>query len=147
MCLTYLLAAEQLTVTANPLLPGVSWFTNSMLVTIIVTGLVLLWARRSTKKMTLIPSGIQNLFEALVETLYITFEGIVGKHMIPKVFPLIATQFIFILAANWFGLVPGVGTIGFGPPGTGPFALKEVTQPLLRPANADLNMTLGMALF
>ena len=76
-----------------------------------------------------------------------TFEGIVGKHMIPKVFSLIATLFIFILAANWFGLVPGVGTIGFGEPGGGPLGLKEMAHPLLRPANADLNMTLGMALF
>src|SRR5271163_3973020 len=138
--LVYILAAEQLTVAANPLFPKATWFTNSMLVTIIVTILVLIWARRSTAKMELVPSRVQNLFEALVETLYITFEGIVGKHMIPKVFPLIATQFIFILSANWFGLIPGVGTIWFRT-GTGE------TQPLLRPANADLNMTLGMALF
>ncbi len=144
---TYLLAAEQLTVTANPLFPNMTWFTNSVLVTVIVTALVVIWARRSTAKMTLMPSGPQNLFEAVVETLYITFEGIVGKHMISKVFPLIATLFIFILSANWFGLIPGVGTIGFGEPGTFPLALKEVTAPLLRPANADLNMTLGMALF
>jgi F-type H+-transporting ATPase subunit a len=144
---TYLLAAEQLTVTANPLNPNVSWFTNSMLVTVIVTILVVVWARRSTAKMSLIPSGVQNLFEAVVETLYVTFEGIVGKHMIPKVFSLLGTLFIFILAANWFGLIPGVGTIGFGEPGTLPLSLKEVSAPLLRPANADLNMTLGMALF
>jgi F-type H+-transporting ATPase subunit a len=142
---TYLLAAEQLTVTPNPLIGN--WFTNSMLVTLIVTVLVVIWARRSTKKMTLIPNGVQNLFEAVVETLYLTFEGIVGKHMIPKVFSLLGTLFIFILAANWFGLVPGVGTIGFGEPGPGPLALKEMSHPLLRPANADLNMTLGMALF
>jgi F-type H+-transporting ATPase subunit a len=43
--------------------------------------------------------------------------------------------------------VPGVGSIGFGEPGGGPLGLKEVDHPLLRPANADLNMTLGMALF
>ena len=147
MELTYLLAAEQLTVQANPLLPHATWFTNSMLVTIIVTVLVVIWARRSTARMELVPSRVQNLFEAVVETLYITFEGIVGKHMIPKVFALLASLFIFILAANWFGLVPGVGTIGFGEPGTVPLSLKEITQPLLRPANADLNMTLGMALF
>src|ERR1700736_6146638 len=146
MELTYLLAAE-LTVTANPLIPVAGWFTNSMLVTVIVTILVVIWARRSTEKMALIPNGVQNLFEAVVETLYVTFEGIVGKHMIPKVFSLIATLFIFILTANWFGLVPGVGTIGFGEPGGGPLGLKEVDYPLLRPANADLNMTLGMALF
>ncbi len=144
---TYLLAAEQLTVTANPLIPEAAWFTNSMLVTMIVTVLVVIWARQSTKKMTLVPDGVQNLFEALVETLYVTFEGVVGKHMIPKVFSLIATLFVFILTANWFGLVPGVGSIGFGEPGGGPLGLKEVDHPLLRPANADLNMTLGMALF
>jgi F-type H+-transporting ATPase subunit a len=147
MELTYLLAAEQLTVTANPLNANVGWFTNSMLVTVIVTILVVVWARRSTEKMSLIPSGVQNLFEAVVETLYVTFEGIVGKHMIPKVFSLLGTLFIFILASNWFGLIPGVGTIGFGEPGTLPLSLKEVSAPLLRPANADLNMTLGMALF
>lgn len=147
MELTYLLAAEQLTVSANPLIPRASWFTNSMLVTVIVTILVVVWARRSTAKMSLIPSGVQNLFEALVETLYLTFEGIVGKHMIPKVFSLLGTLFIFILAANWFGLIPGVGTIGFGEPGTLPFSLKGVSAPLLRPANADLNMTFGMAIF
>jgi F-type H+-transporting ATPase subunit a len=144
---TLFLAAEELTVIPDKLIPGVSWFTNSMLVTIIVTLLIVLWARRSTAKMQLVPQGVQNLFEALVETLYATFEGIVGKHMIPKVFALIATLFIFILTANWFGLVPGVGTIGFGVPGNFPLSLKEITAPLLRPSNADLNMTLGMALF
>jgi F-type H+-transporting ATPase subunit a len=140
------LAAEELTVIPNQLVPGVGWFTNSMLVTIIVTSLIIIWARLSTKKMQLVPQGPQNLFEALVETLYLTFESIVGKHMIAKVFPLLATLFIFILTANWFGLVPGVGTIGFGEPGNFPLSLKEISAPLLRPANADLNMTLGMAL-
>jgi F0F1-type ATP synthase membrane subunit a len=75
MELTYLLAAEELTVTANPLIPIAGWFTNSMLVTMIVTVLVVVWARRSTAKMTLVPSGTQNLFEAVVETLYVTFEN------------------------------------------------------------------------
>jgi len=143
---TLFLAAEELTVIPDRLIPGVGWFTNSMLVTIIVTILIILWARLSTKKMQLVPQGTQNLFEALVETLYLTFESIVGKHMIASAFPLLATLFIFILTANWFGLVPGVGTIGFGAPGDFPLSLKEVSAPLLRPANADLNMTLGMAL-
>jgi len=66
--------------------------------------------------------------------------------MISKVFPLLATLFIFILAANWIGLFPGVGTIGFGKPGPGFLSLSEVDAPLLRPANADLNMNAGMAL-
>src|SRR5258707_3348532 len=141
------IAAEQLSVIANPLSPLGPWFPNSFVFTVIVTGLIIWVARRATRNMQLVPSGPQNLFELIVETLYNTFEGIVGRHMISKVFPLLATLFIFILAANWIGLVPGVGTIGFGKPGPGFLSLSEVEAPLLRPANADLNMTLGMALF
>jgi len=106
---------------------------------------ILVLARRATAKMQLVPSGAQNLFEVLVEGLYDMLEGIVGKRLIGRTFPLLATIFIFILAANWFGLVPGVGTIGFGEK-TGPLTLKEIEHPLLRPSNADLNMTLAMAL-
>src|SRR5439155_7558732 len=75
---------------------------------------------------------------------YGTLEGIVGKQMISRTFPLLATIFIYILTANWFGLLPGVGTIGFGEK-SGLLALTEVTHPLLRPASADLNMTLAIA--
>lgn len=123
---------------------GMRWFTNSIFVTIIVATLILVLARRATRHMQLVPVGGQNLFESLVEGLYDMFEGIVGKHMIPHVFSLLATLFIFILAANWFGLLPGVGTIGWGPK-TGPLTVSHVEHPLLRPASADLNMTLAMS--
>jgi F-type H+-transporting ATPase subunit a len=142
-----LIAAEQISVNANPIAPFATWLTNSFVFTVIVTGLVVWVARWATRNMQLVPSGPQNFFELVVETLYNTFEGIVGRHMISKVFPLLATLFIFILAANWIGLIPGVGTIGFGKPGPGFLSLSEVDAPLLRPANADLNMTFGMALF
>jgi F-type H+-transporting ATPase subunit a len=147
MQITYLLGAEELTVQANPLLPDSRWFTNSLLVTIIVTVLMLIWARLSTRHMEVVPKGPQNLFEAVVETVYNLFESVVGRHMVAKVFPLLATLFLFILAANWFGLIPGVGTIGFGKSGPGILSLEELHQPLLRPSNADLNMTFGMAAF
>jgi F-type H+-transporting ATPase subunit a len=142
-----LIAAEELLPKATSFSASRSWFTDSFVFTVIITVLIILVARWATRNMQMVPSGPQNLFETLVEKLYNTFAGIVGRHMIPKVFPLLATLFIFILASNWFGLVPGVGTIGFGKPGAGLLALSEVDEPLLRPANADLNMTLGMALF
>ena len=144
---TPVIAAEQLTMNAQPFLPNVSWLTNSLVVAVIVTILVLVWARRATRHIEVLPSRRQNAFEAIVEGLYSLFEGIVGRHMIPKVFPLLATLLLFILASNWFGLVPGVGTIGWGKPAPGFLALDDVTTPLLRPANADLNTTVGMALF
>ena len=143
---TIIIAAGEITVQPNRLLPSLGWLTNSFVFTVIVTGLIIIVARSATRKMDLVPEGAQNFIEALVETLYDTFENIVGRHMITKVFPVIATLFIFICAANWIGLVPGVGTIGWGKPGPGLFSLTEIDRPLLRPADADLNMTLGMAI-
>ena len=64
--------------------------------------------------MQLVPGATQNSFEAVVEFLYDMVEGIVGKHMVGRVFSLLATLFIFILAANWFSILPGVGSIGWG---------------------------------
>jgi F-type H+-transporting ATPase subunit a len=142
---TIILAAGEITVQPNRLLPSLGWLTNSFVFTVIVTGLIVVGARAATRRMNLVPTGAQNFIEALVETLYATFENIVGRHMITKVFPVIATLFIFICAANWIGLVPGVGTIGWGKPGPGLWSLTEIDRPLLRPADADLNMTLGMA--
>ena len=60
-----------------------------------------------------------------------------------KTFWFFGTLFLFILAANWVGLVPGVGTIGWGHQTAHGFVID---QPLFRGANADLNMTLAMAL-
>ncbi|CAN5599199.1 F0F1 ATP synthase subunit A [soil metagenome] len=129
-------------------LPFASWLTNSILFTVIVIVAVLFFARRATRNMQLVPDRRQNFFEALVEGLYSLLEGIVGRHLIGKCFGFLASIFIFLLTANWFGLIPGVGTIGWGVSKTGsslPLALDHVSQPLLRPASADLNMTLGLA--
>ena len=90
------------------------WLTNSVLVAALVVLVVLWWARKATRTMQLVPGGTQNSFEAVVEFLYDMLEGIVGKHMVGRVFSLLATLFIFILLANWFGLLPGVGSIGWG---------------------------------
>src|SRR4051812_3365016 len=131
-------------ITATPAFPSARYLTNSIVVALLVTVLLLVLARKATRHMQLIPRGTQNVFEALVEGLYEMLEGIVGKHMIARTFPLLATIFIYILTANWFGLLPGVGTVGFGEK-SGPLALSEVTNPILRPASADLNMTLAIA--
>jgi F-type H+-transporting ATPase subunit a len=130
--------------TVVPDTPLFEWLTNSVLVAALVVGVVIYWARSSTRRMEMVPGVRQNLFEALIETLYDTVEGIVGRHMAPKVFPLLGSIFIFVLVANWFALMPGVGSIGWGPT-SGFLTLKEVEVPILRPATADLNMTLGIA--
>jgi len=120
------------------------WLTNSILVSVLVVGLVLLFARQSTVRLRMVPGGLQNLFEIVVETTYEAIEGIVGPHIAKKSFGFLASLFLFILFSNWFGLLPGVGTIGWGPK-SGFMTVSEVEVPLLRPTTADLNMTLGLA--
>jgi len=117
--------------------------SNSMVVTWIVAVGLIVFAQMSTRRMTDVPGGAQNLLEWLVEGLYSLLESIIGRHLVEKTFWFFGTIFIFILAANWLGLIPGVGTIGWGHQTAHGFKVEE---PLLRGANADLNMTLAMAL-
>ncbi len=116
--------------------------TNSMLTMVLVMIFLSVVSWSATRKMRLVPGGLQNLYEAVIEMLLALVENTVGRNLGRKIFPLIATLFLFITTANWFGLFPGFGTIGF---------LRTVDDhhvfvPLLRAANADLNMTLAMAI-
>ncbi|MDQ3930478.1 MAG: F0F1 ATP synthase subunit A [Chloroflexota bacterium] len=87
-------------------------FTNSMLYTLIVIAALVLFFAVATRRMSVVPRGSQNFAEAVVEFLLGTTEGTAGRRVGRRIFPLIATLFIFIIAANWSGLLPGVGTIG-----------------------------------
>jgi F-type H+-transporting ATPase subunit a len=118
--------------------------TNSMVVTWIVAAGILVCAQLATRKIKPVPTGLQNFWEWLVESLHTFLENIIGHVLVRKTFWFFATIFIFILFLNWFGLVPGVGSIGWGhhDAATGAF---HVDRPLLRGANADLNLTLAMA--
>ena len=125
-----------------------SFITNSMFVALIVLGVIGMLANKATKNMRMIPSGVQNGFEFVIEFLYGQVEAIVGEKVAPRAFPLLATLFLFVLTANWMGLFPGVGTVGFGGL-VGPLTADAESYdftPIFRPATADLNMTLGMAL-
>lgn len=143
--------------------------TNSALTMLLVmAGLVLFFAR-ATRKRALVPSGSQNVAEAIVEWLLQLVEGAAGKNLGRRIFPLIASLFIFIISANYAGLLPFVGTVGVyeraapaeaatkvvqvassdGRAASAPAASPEAEKvfvPFLRSPNADLNMTIAMAL-
>ena len=70
-------------------------------------------------------------------------EGLIGAHLIRRTFWFFGSVFIFILATNWVGLIPGVGSMGWGQQTAEGFRLEE---PFFRGANADVNLTLAMAL-
>jgi F-type H+-transporting ATPase subunit a len=117
--------------------------TNSMVVTWIVALGLIVFAQVATRRMKQVPDGAQNFWEWLVEGLSSFLEGVIGRHLVQRTFWFFASVFIFILFANWAGLIPGFGTIGWKVQ----FADGHSEwRPLFRGANADLNMTLAMAL-
>ena len=123
---------------------GKSFVTSSMLVSWVVAIVLIIFARYATRRIQEVPSGAQNFWEWLVESLHDFLEGIIGADLVKKTFWFFASAFIIILFTNWFGLIPGVGTMGWGVhDAKGHF---EITNPLLRGGNADLNMTLAMSM-
>ena len=117
--------------------------TNSMVVTWIVALFLIIFARVAMKHPQMIPSGLQNFWEWLVESLYKFLEDIIGHDLVKKTFWFFATIFIFILFGNWVGLIPGVGTLGWN----ATFADgHHEFLPWFRGVNADLNMTTAMAM-
>ncbi len=112
-----------------------------------------------TRKRELIPSGLQNAVEWIVEYLLSLAQSVAGKDKGRKFFPLVATFFIFILFCNLLDVFPGVETFGWInltalsaahlPPPTSIFLFGDYSNkiaPWIRPGTSDLNLTLAMAL-
>jgi len=118
--------------------------SNSMLLMWIVALLVIAVAKLGTRNVKQIPDGLQNFVEWIIESLRTFLESVIGRELTAKTFWFFASAFIFILASNWFGLVPGVGTVGWGIPDEHG-ALHHIARPLFRGANADLNLTMAMS--
>jgi F-type H+-transporting ATPase subunit a len=117
--------------------------TNSMVVTWVVALGLIVFAQLATRNMKQVPDGSQNFLEWLVESLYGFLEGLLGTALARQTFWFFGSVFIFILAANWIGLIPGVGSMGWGHHTAEGFQIEE---PFFRGANADVNLTLAMAL-
>lgn len=123
---------------------GNGWaITNSMVTGWTISALLVLLVLILIGKPSIVPSKGQAVIESLIEALRGLFEPIVGKAAFPAVFPLLITFFIFILFHNWMGLIPGVGTVGWGTEVDGHF---HITRPFIRPHNADFNGTIALAL-
>lgn len=155
----------------EPILSG-GWMTNSLLTTIVVDIILLGTAFLATRNMQLVPSGLQNLYEAVLEYLYALAESVAGKSA-GKFFPWAATLFLFVILSNYTGLIPGVGSIGYFQgageqhaarqnlngqlamsdgklilvaEGTAEGEAHEKFVPLFRAPSADLNTTFALAL-
>lgn len=108
--------------------------TNTILTTWVVMALLIALAILTRRRLSIVPGALQSLLEIVIETVYNLVKSITGERVGHSIFPLIMTLFIFILTANWLGLLPGFGTITYN------------HVPIFRPPNSDLNTTLAMAL-
>lgn len=140
--------------------------TNTMLTATLVTLILLFLAWRATRRMELVPRGVQNIMEMVVEFFVNLCESIAGKENGRRFLPLVATLFLFILLANWMEVIPFIGTVGvvekgheeiFRSVSIGGFKLfyiplgTEATEsegliPFFRPATTDVNIPLAMAI-
>ncbi len=115
--------------------------TNTILMMALVSIILVSLAFVGTRSLNIIPKGIQNFLELIIETFYNLCLSISPKH--GRVFlPIIATFFLFILTANWLGLVPGLGAFGW---------LEHTDKgthlvPFFRSAASDINITISLAL-
>jgi len=133
--------------------------TNTLIGTWISIIALLLVFFFGTRRRDLIPAGMQNAVEWIVEYLLNLTESVSGKVKAKRFFPLVATFFIFILFCNLLDVIPGVDTIGWvnlealraahlSPPTTF-FLLGQYSDkltPWIRAGTSDLNLTLALAL-
>jgi F-type H+-transporting ATPase subunit a len=135
----------------------------TLFVTIFLIIIPLAWATRNSVKKSaetdLVPRGIGNAMEAIVEMLYNLTEGSAGKYA-KMIFPWFATIMIYVLIANLLKLIPGFESIGVLHPHAGHAAgelhgwhlynaelSKEyVLAPFFRGISVDLNFTASLAL-
>jgi len=118
--------------------------TNSLLTGWIVTAVLSLCVYFFSKKIEAKgePSRLQSFIEFIIEALYGVVESIAGGAKAKVFFPMVGTLFIFILASNWSGLLPGLASIGFQGIHNGHAAFI----PYWRAPTADINTTLALGL-
>ena len=113
--------------------------TNSIVATWFGMAVLIGIAALATRQLAMVPTGAQNVAEAIIEALYGLVDQVThDKAKTRQFFPYIATFFFFILVLNWTELLPGFGSILVHT------ASGDV--PLLRSANTDLNTPLAIAL-
>jgi len=147
--------------------------TNALLTALLVDVILVLLAIVGTRRMRLIPSGLQNFLEWAVEALYNLTTSVAGPRWTPRFFAIVATIFFYVLVSNWFGLIPGLAAFGVcephqakeaveqtaparlaaplpdeEKPGASPLGCQpgEVIVPIFRSPSTDLNSNLALAL-
>lgn len=91
----------------------------------------------------LVPGRFQAAVETVVDGLFNFFQSVIqDTKETAAFFPLICTILLFLVLGNWMGILPGIGSIFVHEVHNG----EAMAVPLFRSMNADVNMTLAIAL-
>ncbi len=108
--------------------------TNTIVNTWIILVFFLLLGIFFFRRASIRPGTLQNGTEYFLELLFGYFDQVTGsRKKTIRFLPIVGSIFFFILFSNWLGLMPGTGSITLH------------GEPLFRPANTDLNLTVAMA--
>lgn len=86
--------------------------TNTMLSSFVTTAVLLLVFVLGASRGNMVPGRLQGMVELIIEGLLTFVEGVAGKVMGRKFFPIIATIFLFVLFNAWMGLLPIYPSLG-----------------------------------
>lgn len=127
------------TLNAEPVFELAGWpITNAIIGTWIGMALLLVVLFVATRRMQLVPGGLQNFFEVIVEQFRtLVMQVLEDEKKTKRFLPLVVAIFLFVLFINWVGLLPGFGTVGYREHGE--------LVPYLRAGSSDLNLTLALA--
>lgn len=115
--------------------------TNTLVNTVFVDIILISLAIYVSKNVKLIPGKFQSILEMVMESFYNLTQQVAGKNT-GQIFPWVMSFFLFILVANWSGLLPVISSIGVWHHGEHGNELI----PLMRATSTDLNTTLALAL-
>ena len=107
-----------------------SWLTTLFLIAVLAVGM---------RHRQIVPTGMQNFVEWILEALYNFIQGVAGERWARPFFPVIATIFLFVSFNAWLALLPFYQSLGLMQGG-------QIETHLFRSAGTDLNMPLAVAL-
>lgn len=143
------------TVSLTPEIIGNLWglpITNTLLTSWLAMAALILVAAVFKGTLRYMPGKFQNAIEMVVESVLDFMTNIANdRKTAERFFPVVGTIFLFVITANWMGILPGVGSIGFFVPHLSAVSAQTGAGetefiPLFRSVHSDLTMTLALAL-
>lgn len=114
--------------------------TNTLIASWIAVGALLVVAF-AVRRVRPVPGGLQSAVEVFLEGMLGLMASVLGsREKAERSVPIVGTVFLFILASNWLGVFPGVGSLVWVN------EKAHSSSPLLRSAASDLNFTLALGI-